>query len=211
MPKLLNHKITGKDQIITITTPLSLSRSDIKIFFVTMQGIIRFICKIIKLNSKDEQVSVLHTRLLSKWVASLGFEPRTVCIASKHINFQLQLLLLSHFSRVRLCATPQTAAHQAPPSLGFSRREHWSGLPFPSPMHESEKWKGSRSACPSLNNLVDCSPPGSTVHGIFDSSDFQIFLSKISIIKINFENAPWMFINVSITYKHAWFTVHVHK
>ena len=28
---------------------------------------------------------------------------------------------------------------QAPPSLGFSRQEHWSGLPFPSPMHESEK------------------------------------------------------------------------
>ena len=47
--------------------------------------------------------------------------------------------LLSRFSRVRLCATPETAAHQAPPSLGFSRQEHWSGLPFPSPMHESEK------------------------------------------------------------------------
>ena len=37
------------------------------------------------------------------------------------------------------------AAHQAPQSLGFSRQEHWSGLPFPSPMHESEKWKGSHS------------------------------------------------------------------
>ena len=43
------------------------------------------------------------------------------------------LLLLSHFSRVRLCVTPETAAHQAPPSLGFSRKEHWIGLPFPSP------------------------------------------------------------------------------
>ena len=53
----------------------------------------------------------------------------------------LLLLLLSHFSRVRLCVTPQTAAHEAPPSLGFSRQEHWSGLPFPSPMHESEKVK----------------------------------------------------------------------
>ena len=51
----------------------------------------------------------------------------------------LLLLLLSYFSRVRLCATPQTAAHQASPSLGFSRQEHWSGLPFPSPMHESEE------------------------------------------------------------------------
>ena len=51
------------------------------------------------------------------------------------------LLLLSHFSRVRLCVTPKTAAHQAPLSLGFSRQEYWSGLPFPSPVHESEKWK----------------------------------------------------------------------
>ena len=51
----------------------------------------------------------------------------------------LLLLLLSRFSRVRLCAAPETAAHQAPPSLGLSRQEHWSGLPFPSPMYDSEK------------------------------------------------------------------------
>ena len=51
----------------------------------------------------------------------------------------LLLLLLSCFSRVRPCATPEMAAHQAPPTLGFSRQEHWSGLPFLSPMHESEK------------------------------------------------------------------------
>ena len=37
------------------------------------------------------------------------------------------------------------AAHQAPPSLGFSTQEYWRGLPFPSPMHESEKWKWSSS------------------------------------------------------------------
>ena len=49
------------------------------------------------------------------------------------------LLLLSRVSRVQLCVIPQMAAPQAPPSLGFSRQEHWSGLPFPSPMHESEK------------------------------------------------------------------------
>ena len=48
------------------------------------------------------------------------------------------------------------AAHQAPPSLGFSRQEHWSRLPFPSPMHESEKWKWSRS------DVSDCSWP----HGL---------------------------------------------
>ena len=57
----------------------------------------------------------------------------------------LLLLLLSCFSCVRLCVTPEMATHQAPPSLGFSRQEHWSGLPFPSPVHESEKWKWSHS------------------------------------------------------------------
>ena len=57
-------------------------------------------------------------------------------VPDKHL---LLLLLLSRFSRVRLGATPETAAQQAPPSLGFSRQEHWSGPPFPSPMHESDK------------------------------------------------------------------------
>ena len=54
-------------------------------------------------------------------------------------SIDIHTLLLRRFSRARLCATPETAAHQAPSSLGFSRQEHWSGLPFPSPMHESEK------------------------------------------------------------------------
>ena len=54
------------------------------------------------------------------------------------------LLLLSLQSCPTLC-DPIDAAHQAPPSLGFSRQEHWSGLPFPSPTHESEKWKWSLS------------------------------------------------------------------
>ena len=66
-----------------------------------------------------------------------------ICWIIKKARVPKRLLLLSRFSRVRLCATPQTAAHQL--SLGFSRQEHWSGLPFPSPMHESEKWKWSRT------------------------------------------------------------------
>ena len=51
------------------------------------------------------------------------------------------------------------------PSLGFSRQEHCSGLPFPSPMRESEvaQW------CPTLSDPMDCSPPGSSVHGIFQA------------------------------------------
>ena len=38
-------------------------------------------------------------------------------------------------SHVRLFATPWTVAYQAPPSMGFSRQVHWSGLPFPSPAY----------------------------------------------------------------------------
>ena len=52
----------------------------------------------------------------------------------KH-QYSMLLMLLGRISHVRLYATPETAAHQAPPSLGFSRQENWSGLPFPSPMH----------------------------------------------------------------------------
>ena len=63
----------------------------------------------------------------------------TVKDLKKNFDIVTLLLLLSHFSRVQLYATPEMAAHQAPPSLGFSGQEHWSGLPFPSPMHESEK------------------------------------------------------------------------
>ena len=55
------------------------------------------------------------------------------------LTLLLLLLLLSCFSHVRLCVTPEMAAHQAASSLGFSRQEHWSWLPFPSPMPESEK------------------------------------------------------------------------
>ena len=61
---------------------------------------------------------------------------------------------------------------KAPPSLEFSRQEHWSGLPFPSPMHENEKWKWSRSvaqSCPTLSDPMDYSLPGSSVHGIFQA------------------------------------------
>ena len=48
------------------------------------------------------------------------------------------------------------AAHQAPLSLGFSRQEHWSGLPFLSPMHESESEVAQ--SCPTLSDPMDCSP-----------------------------------------------------
>ena len=108
---------------------------------------------------------ILHSRIL-EWVAipfsRRSSQPRdqtqVSCISGRFFTIWatgrttgfyglvlLLLLLLSHFSRVWLCATLEMEAYQALLSLGFSRQEHWSGLPFPSPMRESEKWKWSRS------------------------------------------------------------------
>ena len=69
------------------------------------------------------------------------------------------------------------AAHQASPSLGFSRQEHWSGLPFPSPMHESEKRKWSRSVMSDSSDPMDCSLPGSSIHGTMLLSQFLLLSS----------------------------------
>ena len=92
-----------------------------------------------------EWVAIFFSRESSQptdwtWVSSTG---RWIFLPLSHLL--LLLLLLSRFSRVRLWATPQTAADQAPMSLGFSRQEFWSGLPFPPPTHDSEKWKWSHS------------------------------------------------------------------
>ena len=87
------------------------------------------------------------------------------CLDGITDSTDMLLLLLSHFSRVWLCEAPLTAAHQAPPSLGFSRQEHWSPLPFPSPMNESE----ITQLCPTLCIPMDCSRPGSSIHGIFQA------------------------------------------
>ena len=65
----------------------------------------------------------------------------------------LLLLLLSCLSHVRLCATPWTAAYQASASMGFSSQEHWSGLPFPSPMHERKSESEVAQSCLTLATL----------------------------------------------------------
>ena len=97
-----------------------------------------------------ETISASHSSLMTRYMADWICLPKLGLYQLVPQLLLLLLLLLSRFSRVRLCATPWTAAHQAPQSLGFSRQEHWSGLPFPSPMHESEKWKWSCSVVSDL-------------------------------------------------------------
>ena len=85
--------------------------------------------------------SVVNVKKRKEICISFAVKPQTakgMATECSKCLLLLLLLLLSHFSHVRLCATPWTVAHQGPLSLGFSRQEHWSGLPFPSPMHGSE-------------------------------------------------------------------------
>ena len=77
-----------------------------------------------------------------------------------------------------LFATPWTVAYQALPSMGFSRQEYWSGLPFPSPMHESEV----PQSCLTLRDPLDCSLPGSSVHGILQARVLEWFAIVFSVI-----------------------------
>ena len=76
-------------------------------------------------------------------------------------------------SRVRLFTTPWTAAHQAPPSMGLSRQEYWSGVPLPSPMNESAAAAKLLQSCPTLCDPIDGSPPDSPVPGILQTRTLE--------------------------------------
>ena len=77
-------------------------------------------------------------------------------------DYSLTHMWLSHFSRVRLFATPWTVAYQASPSMGFSRQEYWSGLPFPTLGDFPDPGtKLASPACPALaGRFFTTEPPG---------------------------------------------------
>ena len=70
---------------------------------------------------------------------------------------------MKSLSRVRLFATPWTVAYQAPLSMGFSRQEPWSGLPFPSPGNLPDL--GIKPGSPALQaDALPSEPPGNPIH-----------------------------------------------
>ena len=79
--------------------------------------------------------------MLSQSISLLPFsllQSSYLCILPSRFHvfygyLHIRYAVLSRFSRVRLLATPWTVVRQAPLSLGFSRQEHWRGLPFPPP------------------------------------------------------------------------------
>ena len=113
------------------------------------------------------------------------------------------LLLLSHFSRVRLCATPEKAAHQAPLSLGFSRQEPGVGCHFRLQCMKVKSVSEVTQSCLTLSNPMDCSLPGSCVHGIFQAR-------VLEWVAIAFTN-PFLLLNfIHKTYHYPHYTDHTH-
>ena len=110
-----------------------------------------------------------------------------------HLNrVNVTLLLLSRFSRVRLCVTPQTAAHQAPRPWDSPGKNTGVGCHF---LLQCMKVKSEREvtqSSPTLRDPMDCSPPGSSVHGTFQARvlewgaiAFSKMLPEVIYISIN--------------------------
>ena len=94
------------------------------------------IIKVNNIGTNQQHVSP-HKAQNGRNTTSVGFLPEV-----HHLNLIMikhLLLLLSRFSCVQLCAIQRRQPTRPSPSLGFSRQENWSGLPFPFPVHKSEK------------------------------------------------------------------------
>ena len=96
-----------------------------------------------------------------QWSQTLSYSIHMLCYA-----------MLSHFCRVRLCATPQMAAHPAPPSLGFSRKEHWNSIHNPSAVPTDLKFK----VYPEVNHFFTVA-----IHPQISPRFFSIHLELITL------------------------------
>ena len=100
-------------------------------------------------------------------------------------------------SCVWLLATPWTAAYQAPPSIGFSRQEYWSGLPLPSPTFQPAAAAKSLQLCLTLCDPIDGSPPGSPIPGILQARTLKwVAISSFNAwkwkVKVKLLSCVWL-------------------
>ena len=76
-----------------------------------------------------------------------------------------------------------TVAYQAPPSMEFSRQEYWCGVPLPSPIVMFAAAKLLQS-CPTMNDPIDGSPPGSPVPGILQARMLEWVAISFSLVNV---------------------------
>ena len=101
---------------------------------------------------------------------------------------------MKSLSRVRLFATPWTVAYQAPPSMGFSRQEYWSGLPFPSPRDLPNP--GIKPRSPEFQaDALTSEPPGKPQYNTYSNAQILYEMSSsinrdICLSSSNIETMP---------------------
>ena len=105
----------------------------------------------------------------------------------------------------KLCptlVTPWTVALQAPLSMGFSKQECWSGLPFPSPMHKVKSESEVTQLCQTLSDPMDCSLPGSSIHGIFQARvlEWGAIAFSVNKVSISFDHFNGIYMQHDISF-----------
>ena len=108
-------------------------------------------------------------------------------------NIQSMLLLLSHFSHVRLCVTPQTAAHQAPRPWDSPGKNTGVGCHFLLQCMKVKSESEVAKSCPTLSDSMDCSPPGSSVHRILQARVLE--WGAISLQQSSIQHCPHLIPN----------------
>ena len=103
-----------------------------------------------------------------------------MCSDCHEVKSEVKLL-----SRVRLFATPWTVAHQAPPSMGFSRQEYWSGLPFPSPGDIPDPGIEPRSPALEADTLTS-EPPGKPKQILYYKNTISMFKQILRITHLSY-------------------------
>ena len=91
-----------------------------------------FCAEYIMRNTRLEEAKA-GIKIVGRNINNLRYADDTTLMAESEQELKRLLMKVTSMNRVQLSATPWTAAYQAPPSMGFSRQEYWSGVPLPSP------------------------------------------------------------------------------
>ena len=142
-------------------------------------------------------VSILGTCLGSPYSTDFHLIHIFKIIPNPSLLLSLLLLLLSHFSCVRLCVTPETTAHQAPCPWDSSGKNTGVGCHFLLQCMKVKSESEVAQSCPTPSDPMDCSLPGSSVHGIFQARVLEWGATAFSVCY------PWYPINPVI----FWFSV----
>ena len=132
-------------------------------------------------NYQDEETTGRGTQTTQR-----GIQPRFPVTSTKTDQTYYQLLLLSHFSHVRLCATPQMEAHQIPRPWDSPGKNTGVGCHFLLQCMKVKSESEVAQSCLTLCDPMDFSLPGSSIHGIFQARVLEWGAIAFSILSAKY-------------------------